>query len=66
MVRCFLILVATLSCFTANTATTNWEYRKVLDREIRMLYYNQCRLEKGKNCHTVSFNKAVKLEIVNK
>ncbi len=64
MVRCFLILVATLSCFTANTATTDFKYKKVVDKELRSQYYRECKLDKGENCHMFSFNKAVKLEIV--
>jgi hypothetical protein len=64
VVKFFVMSIALLTSFIANTATTDWKYKKVVDREARMLYYKQCKLNEGENCHMYSFNKAVKLEIV--
>ncbi len=64
MVKFFVMFTALLATFMASTATTDFKYKKVVDREARMLYYKQCKLNEGENCHMFSFNKAVKLEIV--
>ena len=64
MVKFSVMFIALLTTFVANTATTDWKYEKVVDREARMMYYKQCKLNEGENCHMFSFNKAVKLEIV--
>jgi hypothetical protein len=58
------MFIALLTSFMASTATTDFKYKKVVDREARMMYYRECKSEKGKSCHMFSFNKAVKLEIV--
>jgi hypothetical protein len=65
VVKLVVLFISLLTTFVANTATTDWKYEKVVDREARMLYYRECKSEKGKSCHMFSFNKAVKLEIVN-
>ena len=64
MVKFIVMSIALLTTFIANTATTDFKYKKVVDKELRSQYYRQCKLDKGKNCHMLSFNKAVKLEIV--
>ena len=64
MVKLVVLFIALLTTFVANTATTDLKYKKVVDREARILYYKQCKLDEGENCHMFSFNKAVKLEIV--
>jgi hypothetical protein len=64
VVKFSVMFIALLTTFVANTATTDWKYEKVVDREARMMYYKQCKLNEGENCHMFSFNKAVKLEIV--
>ena len=65
MVKFSVMFIALLTTFVANTATTDFKYKKVVDHKARMLYYRECKSEKGKSCHMFSFNKAVKLEIVN-
>ena len=64
MVKLVVLFIALLTSFIANTATTDFKYKKIVDHEARMLYYRECKLDKGKSCHMFSFNKAVKLEIV--
>lgn len=64
MIKFFVISAALLTTFMASTATTDLKYKKIVDHEARMLYYRQCKLDKGENCHMHSFNKAIKLEIV--
>ena len=64
MVRLVVMSIALLTTFMANTATTDFKYKKVVDHEARMVYYRECKLDKGSGCHMFSFNKAVKLEIV--
>ncbi len=65
MVRLVVTSIALLTTFMASTATTDFKYKKVVDKELRSQYYRECKLDKGKACHMFSFNKAVKLEIVN-
>ena len=65
MLKFIVMSTALLTTFMANTATTDFKYKKVVDHEARMVYYRECKSEKGKSCHMFSFNKAVKLEIVN-
>lgn len=65
MVKLVVLFTALLTTFIANTETTDFKYEKVVDREARMMYYQECKSDKGKSCHMFSFNKAVKLEIVN-
>jgi hypothetical protein len=64
VVKLVVLFIALLTTFMASTATTDFKYKKVVDREARILYYKQCKLDEGENCHMFSFNKAVKLEIV--
>ena len=64
MLKFSVMFIALLTSFMASTATTDFKYKKVVDREARMMYYRECKSEKGKSCHMFSFNKAVKLEIV--
>jgi hypothetical protein len=65
VVKFSVMSIALLTSFIANTATTDFRYKKVVDHEARMVYYRECKSEKAKSCHMFSFNKAVKLEIVN-
>jgi hypothetical protein len=64
MVRLVVMSIALLTTFMASTATTDFKYKKVVDKELRSQYYRECKLNEGESCHMFSFNKAVKLEIV--
>jgi hypothetical protein len=64
MIKFIVMSIALLTTFMASTATTDFKYKKVVDHKARMVYYRECKLDKGENCHMFSFNKAVKLEIV--
>lgn len=64
MLKLIVMSIALLTTFMASTATTDFKYKKVVDKELRSQYYKQCKLNEGKSCHMFSFNKAVKLEIV--
>lgn len=64
MIKFVAISTALLTTFMASTATTDFKYKKVVDHKARMMYYRECKLNEGKSCHMFSFNKAVKLEIV--
>jgi hypothetical protein len=64
MLKLVVTSMALLTTFIANTATTDFKYKRVVDKELRSQYYRECKLDKGENCHMFSFNKAVKLEIV--
>lgn len=47
----------------AITIETNWNYEKVIDNQLRLQYYSQCRKAKQKDCHMKAFESAVKLII---
>lgn len=64
MIKFIVMSIALLTSFIANTATTDYKYKKVVDKELRSQYYLECKLDKGESCHMFSFNKAVKLEIL--
>lgn len=64
MLKSVVMSIALLTTFMASTATTDFKYKKIVDHKARMMYYRECKLDKGENCHMFSFNKAVKLEIV--
>jgi hypothetical protein len=64
VVKFIVISTALLTTFMASTATTDFKYKKVVDKELRSQYYRECKLDKRSGCHMHSFNKAVKLEIV--
>jgi hypothetical protein len=64
MTKLVVTSIALLATFMASTATTDFKYKKVVDHKARMVYYRECKLNEGKSCHMFSFNKAVKLEIM--
>jgi hypothetical protein len=66
MLKFSVTSIALLTTFVASTATTDFKYKKIVDHEARLVYYRECKLDKGENCHMFSFNKAVKLEIEEK
>lgn len=49
--------------FQAITMESNWNYQKVVDTELRKVYYSECKANNGKKCHMTSFEKSVKLII---
>jgi hypothetical protein len=64
MVRLVVMSIALLTTFMANTATTDFKYKKVVDHKARMMYYRECKLDKGEGCHFESFKKSVRLQII--
>lgn len=59
----YIYMVPLLIPFQAITMETNWNYQKVIDKELRKVYYRQCKQDGLNNCHMRSFNQSVKLII---
>ena len=58
-----LIALLTLASFSAITEQLpSREFKRVVDNELRLQYYADCRkIKQNKDCHYSSFEKAIKL-----
>lgn len=61
----YVYIVPLLIPFQAITMEADWVYEKVVDNELRKVYYSECKANKGKKCHMYSFNQSIKLRIVD-
>jgi hypothetical protein len=61
----YIYIVPLLIPFQAITMEADWRYEKVVDNDSRKVYYQQCKQDELGNCHMYSFQKSVKLRIVD-
>lgn len=61
----YIYIVPLLIPFQAITMEADWRYEKVVDKQLRKQYFSECKANKGKKCHMYSFQKSIKLRIVD-
>lgn len=61
----YIYIVPLLLPFQAITMEADWRYEKVVDKQLRKVYYQKCKQDGLNNCHMRSFNQSIKLRIVD-
>lgn len=59
----YIYIVPLLIPFQAITMEADWRYEKVVDNELRKVYYFKCKKSKEVGCHMISFNKSIRLRV---